>query len=311
MASFVRKDYEILSSRFKMYRRFYRGNLHAIPDRVAIFRGIRRTDFNCSWFGYLQAYWALQYSRKLGKRSVVILGGFDVCEEEDPRLTDRLFTVQFILRNADCLIACSERVRRKALAIEPKARISLIYHGFDPNQYTPGSKQPSVVTIGYVRQPNLVRKGLEVFVRAAARLPNIRFFLVGAWVDQSIGYLRSIATPNVRFTGQLPDGELVKLLQSAAVYVQASSHEGFGCSLAEAMLAECVPVVSDRGAIPEVVGETGVYVDPTDEKDVARGIAEALNSPSRGGPARNRIATSFPLDRRRIQLLQAIEDVLV
>ncbi len=310
MASFVKKDYEILQSRFEMRRRFYRGALHALPDRAAIYVGTRQSAFTFSWFAYLQAYWAVEYSKRLAKKSLVVLGGFDVCADEDPHLPDRLDSVRFILRNADGLLAVSERVRQQALEIEPKAQISLVYPGFDSARYSVGSKEPIVTTIGYVRRGNLERKGLKVFVEAAARLPRFRFFLVGEWLDDSIQHLRSIATPNVSFTGFLPEPDLIDLLRRTSVYVQASVHEGFGCSLAEAMLSGCVPVVSDRGAIPEVVGDTGTYIDPRDPESVAHGVDESMARVATGASARERIATLFPLERRRKLLLGAVEEVL-
>ncbi len=248
MASFVKKDYEILESRFEMSRRFYRGALGALPDRAA-------------------------------------------------------------LRNADGLLAVSERVRQQALEIEPKAQISLVYPGFDSEKYSVGSKEPIVTTIGYVRRGNLERKGLKVFVEAAARLPRFKFFLVGEWLDDSIQRLKSIAPPNVSFTGFLPEPDLINLLSRTSVYVQASMHEGFGCSLAEAMLSGCVPVVSDRGAIPEVVGDTGTYIDPRDPGSVAHGVDEAMARVATGPSARDRIATLFPLERRRKLLLRAVEEL--
>ena len=122
MASFVKRDYEILASRFEMHRHFYQGTLHALADRAATYLGTIRSDFTFSWFAYLQAYWAVRYSQRLEKKSVVVLGGFDVCRDEDPQLADRLESVRFILRNADGLFAVSERVRQQALEIVQTAR---------------------------------------------------------------------------------------------------------------------------------------------------------------------------------------------
>jgi len=310
MASFVKRDFAILSSQFDMQSRFYSGALRGIPDRIAIYLGTRNSDFTFSWFAYLQAYWAVRFSKRYGKKSVVVLGGFDVCEEEDPHLADRLPSIRFLMANADCLLAVSERVKHKALKILPEARVSVIYHGFDSNAYAIGAKEPIVTTIGYVRQGNLERKGLKVFVKVAGVLPELKFVLVGEWLDDSIQSLKSIAPSNVTFTGFLPNPALSDLLARTSVYVQASTHEGFGCSLAEAMLSGCTPVVSNRGAIPEVVGDTGFYVDPTDERSVARGIQDAMSHPEQGAAARRRISNLFPLERRRELLLKAVEEVL-
>jgi len=311
MVSFVERDYRILASRFRMRKWAYRGRLRGIQDRAAIYLGVRRSDFNVSWFAYNQAFWAVRHSKNLGRKSLVVIGGFDVSEEEDPRLQHRLPTLRYVLRHADCLLALSEHLQTKVLALEPTARVELLYPGFDATRYAPaGSKAPIVTTISFVRHANLQRKGLETFVRAAANLPALEFLLIGEWLDDSIRYLRGIAPPNVSFAGWLPEPDLIRALQQSAVYVQASLHEGFGCSLAEAMLCGCVPVVSARGAIPEVVGDVGIYVDPASPEDLARGIRGAFDEPERGYSARERVARLFPLGRRGSLLISKVEELL-
>ena len=42
------------------------------------------------------------------------------------------------------------------------------------------------------------------------------------------------------------------------------------------MLAGCVPVVSDRGALPEVVGDAGVVVEGREAPETAEGMRRAL-----------------------------------
>jgi len=86
----------------------------------------------------------------------------------------------------------------------------------------------------------------------------------------------------------------------------ASHHESFGCSLAEAMLCECVPVVSQRTAIPEVVGDCGFYVDELTPEAVSVAIRKALDC-DLGKNARRRIEKLFPLEKRRSELLKALD----
>jgi glycosyltransferase involved in cell wall biosynthesis len=133
-------------------------------------------------------------------------------------------------------------------------------------------------------------------VAAASRLPDVRFVFVGKWHDDAIAELRAIASENVEFTGWLSDEELRDMYRRAAVYVQASRHEGFGLAVAEAMLAGCVPVVMGVTAMPEVVGDAGVLIDSqdagpsrprADPHDLPDG-APAGGDPAgcRGGPSR-------------------------
>jgi glycosyltransferase involved in cell wall biosynthesis len=135
--------------------------------------------------------------------------------------------------------------------------------------------------------------------------------LVGAWDDDAVEMLGAEAPPNVTFTGRLDEQTLDDWFGRAAVYVQPSQHEGFGISVAEAMLAGCVPVVSAAGALPEVVGEAGVVLRSRDPEAVAAGVGEALAmGPAAGARARERVLTHFPVEGRRRGLWAAVEGAL-
>ncbi len=144
------------------------------------------------------------------------------------------------------------------------------------------------------------------YVRAARLTPQTQFYLIGKPLDDSIVDLQREGGSNLTFTGWLDRPDLIRKLQRAAVYVQASTHEGFGSALAQAMLCECVPVVTSRGAIPEVVGDTGVYVEPGDPQSIAAGIRKAVENPILGKRARERIVNHFNLESRRRALLETV-----
>ena len=107
-------------------------------------------------------------------------------------------------------------------------------------------------------------------------MPDVNFVLVGAWKDDAINYLRSIAPPNVTFTGWLSDNALLDYYRKATVYVQASLHEGFGMSVAEAMLAGCIPVITEAGALAEVTGGLGISITEARPFLIAEAIEDAL-----------------------------------
>jgi len=115
---------------------------------------------------------------------------------------------------------------------------------------------------------------------------------------------------NLEIVGRVTDAELLKYMQKSNVYVQVSAHEGFGCSMAEAMLCECIPVVTGRGAIPEVVGDCGYFVPFNDPPATAEAIKKALDDKENGNLARERIATKFPLSRREEAIISLISGVV-
>src|SRR2546427_10121308 len=310
MADFVATDVAILRSSFEVRPVLYGGKLHGIPDVLRVVQAVARTNANVSWFGYDQAYLAVIFSRLLGKPSIVVLGGLDVSSEEWPgkRIPEKNERrLKSVLRGETVLLPISETISNVARRFTDRTDLKVVPLGFDPGEFAPkGQKDGSVLTIAYVRRDYLERKGLLPYVRAARLLPELRFYLVGKPLDNSIVDLQREASSNLVFTGWLSDGALKEKLQRAAVYVQASTHEGFGSALAQAMLCECVPVVTSRGAIPEGVGDTGVYVEPGDPQSIAAGIRKAVENPILGKRARERIVNHFNLESRRRTRLETV-----
>jgi glycosyltransferase involved in cell wall biosynthesis len=104
--------------------------------------------------------------------------------------------------------------------------------------------------------------------------------------------------------------ELRRFMQTVSVYVQLSYYESFCMALAEAMLAGCIPVVVNRGALPEVVGDTGFVVPYNDLQQAARAIENALSADVCARKrASQRIARYFSLEARANSLLEVLAKV--
>ena len=69
-------------------------------------------------------------------------------------------------------------------------------------------------------------------------------------------------------------------MAEAAAFCLPSLYEGFGLTALEAMACGAPVVVSDRGALPEVVGEAGIVVPPTNEA-VTDALRDLLTNPER------------------------------
>ncbi|MDD1761186.1 MAG: glycosyltransferase family 4 protein [Methanothrix sp.] len=292
-----------------------RVNYRRLADILKILASVWKCDYSFSWFASGHSAAAVLFSKLLGKKSIVIAGGYDVaCVPEInygqfTRTWDKRLMTLFSLRFADLVLSVSESTNREALRWAQPKKITVIYNGVDIDSFSPGGKKEDlVITVGGVSHSNLQRKGLETFVKSARLVPEARFVVIGKEQDDSINILRSIASPNVRFAGFVSDQELLQWYQRAKVYVQASAHEGFGISLAEAMLCQCVPVVTNRGALPEVVGDTGFYVPFGDEEATAQGIKTALQS-DKGTLARKRIEDNFGLTKRETALLKMVDSL--
>lgn len=315
LISFVEKDRDILKEENEIREICF----NSIVDIYTLIKNIIWCDITFSWFGKLHAFFAVLFSKLLLKKAIVVAGGDDVANETD--INYGMFAYWwkkwcplFVFKQADLVLAVSQYNLRETIenARAKQRKVKLLYHGFDEIKFglMPGiEKKQVVITVGGVDWERLVRKGYERFVRCAAYLPAVKFVLIGQWHDYSIDHLRKLAPDNVIFTGRVSDMELLKWFSQAKVYVQVSMHEAFGCSLAEAMLCECVPVVSRNAALPEVVGNCGFYVDELTPEVEAVQIEKALAS-DLGESARERIVRKFPLEKRRKSLLYAINNTI-
>jgi glycosyltransferase involved in cell wall biosynthesis len=69
---------------------------------------------------------------------------------------------------------------------------------------------------------------------------------------------------HVRFLGRVPSEHLVYLYNSARLLVHPSFYEGFGLPPLEAMTCGTPTIVSNVSALPEVVGDAAILIDPHD-----------------------------------------------
>lgn len=68
----------------------------------------------------------------------------------------------------------------------------------------------------------------------------------------------------IHFTGFVSDSELAFLYSNARLFVFPSLYEGFGYPPLEALLCGTPSVVSNRGSLPEVMGDAALYCEDTE-----------------------------------------------
>jgi glycosyltransferase involved in cell wall biosynthesis len=315
LLSFVKKDLEILKAKYDVRAiNNYRTPLLKVPRNIA---GLLWCDLVFCWFGGPRFIAPVVLARLFRKKIVIVAGGYDVVKLPEigyGNMTGGIRTrlQKLIFRLAHRIICISQSNKREAVtnAEIPNEKITMIYHGFEVSDINSTTKDNMAITIGRVSNFNLRRKGLLPFIDAAQYFPDVSFFLVGS-IDKGIeANLPPELPSNLKLTGYVTDEELNNFLMRAKVYVQASMHEGFGCAVAEAMLYECIPVVSDCFALPEVVGDCGYLFEPDNFKDLKAKIQIALNDEeSTGKKARSRIVSRFPIEARRKSLLDLIDSL--
>lgn len=316
--SFVKRDYEILEKHFgvDVVQPPKKRDLSWLKYILTLAGNIFQSDLSFCWFAGWHSGFAIFFSKLFRKKSIVVAGGFDVADV--PEINYGAFTnfkeklpSRYVLKNSDLIVSVSKSNQRELLEkIRPRENV-LIYNGIPLEEFAArnSDKEAIAITVGTVKWSNLRRKGIETFVKTAQYLPNTPFIVVGKFGDDSIAYLKSIATSNVEFTDFVPDEELLEYYQKAKVYCQLSHYESFGVAPAEAMLCKCIPVVTGRFALPEIVGDTGFYVEYGDEKATAEAIKKALDAPDDlGERASQRIKEMFPMERREKEIVKIVRN---
>jgi glycosyltransferase involved in cell wall biosynthesis len=180
-----------------------------------------------------------------------------------------------------------------AYGVSP-ARVHTVPYGVDPAVFRPGLSggRSRVAGLAAIENPPYIlcvasvtpRKNIPAVRHAVARLARRGFDHVLALVpadavdrNDSDELRRAAEAELPAAPGRIvslaggDDTELAALMAGAAAVCMPSFSEGFGLPALEAMACGALVIVSDRGALPEVVGGAGVIVPPT-----AEALEEAL-----------------------------------
>jgi glycosyltransferase involved in cell wall biosynthesis len=115
---------------------------------------------------------------------------------------------------------------------------------------------------------------LEAYSQLVQRRPDApKLVLAGKAIALSKPWLEALARPplagKATHLGYVNDAEREALYKGASLLVLPSFNEGFGLPVLEAMTVGVPVVASARGALPEVLGDAGLLVDPDDPEALA------------------------------------------
>lgn len=192
-------------------------------------------------------------------------------------------TMRGVLRSADLIVTPSNDTANdltSLLGVNPD-RIRVVWNGvddifFSPQREATNHNDPYVLFVG-TPEP---RKNLSRLIEAMGELRDRGYphrLVVaggGGWGDVQL------QAEKVELAGRVSDEKLVSLYARAACLALPSLHEGFGLPAAEAMAVGTPVVAGARGALPEIVGNAGILVDPYDVNAIAAGIERAIADPA-------------------------------
>ncbi len=190
---------------------------------------------------------------------------------------------------------------------------TVIHYGYEVDEWpTLGKQRPenSFITViaGIDSEAIFLRKGVDLIIEAAKRVPEALFTLVGANPDNP--WLQNLS-PNIHLHPVTDRSGLVDLLNKHRFYMQLSLMEGFPNALCEAMLCGCIPIGSNVAAIPFIIGQTGYVLHRKDAQLLADLIRRAMVEGSFStDEVRSNIAGRFPSSRRLEALTELLDHIV-
>jgi glycosyltransferase involved in cell wall biosynthesis len=238
------------------------------------------------------------------------------------------------VRAAERVITPSEAARRDVIAAYgiDSARVHAVPHGVDPafhpevaggralvGRLRGGAPGPYVLYAAMLHpRKNLGAVRAAMAALAAEGFPHVLVVAGGPATDRadSSALERSAASDlpgapdRIVRIDRPSDEELAGLMAEADAFCLPSLYEGFGLTALEAMACGAPVVVSNRGALPEVVGDAGIVTEPTGDA-VAAALRTLLADPSRArelGAAAAARARGFTWERTATGWLEVLRN---
>jgi len=201
------------------------------------------------------------------------------------------------VRKCDHIIAVSESTKRDIVRLTgaPENKITVVYEAAHPvfrpiadQARLAGVKERLRINRDYVLFVSTIepRKNVPTLLLAFKRLLDsyhspVNLVLAGeeGWLFKEVFALveKLELQGRVQFLGRVSLEDLPELYNAAKLLVHPAFYEGFGLPPLEAMACGTPVVVSNTSALPEIVGDAALLVDPTDADGMAVAIWRVLS----------------------------------
>jgi glycosyltransferase involved in cell wall biosynthesis len=255
----------------------------------------------------------LPFAPLWARRTVVVLHDIQILrhlaapechpmENPGPALLYMSLGMRAALRRADTVIVVSRFMASELVSFcgVPASKVVCIANGVDRQRFRPVGDPGCLADLKeryslpdrfylFVGQPSL-QKNLRLVVDLYASMPSRLEELlpvVVAW-DMRRRELFSSTLDQVererlgdlfRFVGYVSDADMPVMYSAANALLYPSLYEGFGLPPLEAMACGTPVIGSDRAAIPEVVGDAALLIDPTSRRALLEALRQ-VNDPT-------------------------------
>jgi|GEM_PF-1275711 glycosyltransferase involved in cell wall biosynthesis len=170
-----------------------------------------------------------------------------------------------LLDRCDQIVTISKNTADKLIKRFPNfsEKVTPIHLGVDINRFKPDYKNSrKIITIGILCSED--EKLVGVFEKILLEYGDkVKIILGGRDVPEKFNQLKSF--PNVSFRGFIKESQLPKHYQDIDIFVYDTNIAAFELIPVEAMSSGCAVVVSNVGALPEVINGGGILANNTEE----------------------------------------------
>jgi len=229
--------------------------------------------------------------RKPGKKYISTIHDLTAVINPEWHQLHRVISTKFLLPklilDSERIITISHHSKNDLIRYYrvPEQKIDVTYLGASKN-YTKLDDQivnsikkkynlnfPFVLSVGTLEPRKNIPSLIRAFALIRKKIPELKLVIVGqkGWGYANI--FRMLTDLNlvqdVIFLQYLPHEDLPAIYNAAALFVYPSLYEGFGLPPLEAMQCGIPVITSNTSSLPEIMGDSGIMVDPLDIDDLA------------------------------------------
>jgi anaerobic magnesium-protoporphyrin IX monomethyl ester cyclase len=281
---------------------------HYTDHALSLFQGTRPIIITVHDIAYVRFPNLLNKSRQLYKKNILKIS----IERADIIVADSFSTKRDIVEYYGVK---EEKIKVVHLGVERR------FHPIsNVEEYRLRNSLPSkmILNVGTLEP----RKNVITLIRAFSKLKkkdcnDYKLVIAGdrGWLYE--GILEEIenndASQSIMYLGVIKDDDLPVLYNCADIFVYPSRYEGFGLPPLEAMACGIPVITSNTSSLPEVVGDAGIMVDPTDIDSLCEAMHRVMTNKelwqhmSRKGLQRSSL---FSWEKTTTEILGIYDEVL-
>lgn len=322
-SSWENNDKEIISKNFELLDMPLqkKGYLKTLMSSLNL---IVRCDVAYYWFGSITFLPVMLLMKILGKKNIVVAGGYDVGKVG--RLKHGSFDKGIVYRTlarlvfmlADRVLCVSkanwnEAVQNAKVSVQKMHLVPLGFSELDRNINPYKNRLDTITMISHLDSKRFIIKGGDQFCKLAQMMPDYEFQIIGEITPEVKLSIEEKKISNLKLLGPMTfDSELFnKTLFESKFIAQLSYYESFGAALVDGAIRGCYPIASKQFALEELVSEIGIGFDYGDLEGAVKKIEDFKEDKVDAKEVSSYFAKKYSLSKRECLIIDFIKQITV